>query len=116
MEASGKLARDEKSSYVNKMNGWFDHYILQQPLLPQQQPQQQKSRILKSRPFRLLVLVYILFSIFFTATHFSSWLFTTKDTWTYQRSYDACKENSTKKKRVFNLSPTPNSGALFASQ
>ncbi|KAG2202895.1 hypothetical protein INT47_008927 [Mucor saturninus] len=95
MEASGKLARDEKSSYLNRMNGWIDHYILQQPLLPQQQQQQQqKNRILKSRPFRLLVVIYILFSVLFTGTHISSWLFSTKDAWTYQRTYDALEPYS----------------------
>lgn len=100
METSGKLARDEKSSYLNRMNGWIDHYILQQPLLPQQQQQQQKNRILKSRPFRLFVVVYILFSVLFTGTHFSSWLFSTKDAWTYQRTYDACKSIKEKEKDI----------------
>lgn len=92
MEASGKKHGDEKSSYFNQMNGWIDHYILQQPLLPQQQPQQQKYKILNSRWFRLTAVVYILFSLLFTATKFSSWLVgSTKDTWTYQRTYDPCK-------------------------
>lgn len=92
MEASSKLHRDEKSSYVNRVNGWIDQYILQQPLLPQQQQQQQQSKsILKSRWFRFIAVVYILFSILFTAAHFSSWVFKgpAKDAWTYQRTYDA---------------------------
>ncbi|KAI8080452.1 velvet factor-domain-containing protein [Thamnidium elegans] len=97
MEASSKLHRDEKSSYVNRVNGWIDQYILQQPLLPQQQqqPQQTKS-VLKSRWFRFIAVVYILFSILLTAAHFSSWVFkgSSKDAWTYQRTYDALKPYS----------------------
>ncbi|GAA5797415.1 hypothetical protein HPULCUR_002799 [Helicostylum pulchrum] len=98
METSSKLHRDEKSSYVNRVNGWIDQYILQQPLLPQQQQQQQQQTksILKSHWFRCIAVVYILFSVLLTAAHFSSWVFKgpSKDAWTYQRTYDALEPYS----------------------
>lgn len=94
MDSTLKGYRDEKSSsYFNQANAWFDQYILQQPLLPQQQQQPKQSKsVLKSRWFRLCVLGYILFSILLTTVHFSSWvIFRKSDDWTYQRTYDPRK-------------------------
>ncbi|CAO3624060.1 unnamed protein product [Mucor hiemalis] len=83
--------RDEKSpSLMTQANSWFDQYILQQPLLPQQQQQQKSKGFLKSRPFRLVVLFYIIFSILLATVHFTRWALFHKsaDNWTFQRTYD----------------------------
>lgn len=96
-----KLYRDEKStsasSYMTQLNGWIDHHVLQQPILPSSTTQQQKksNSILTSRPFRLFVLFYIVFSTLLTAAHFSSWVVfkgrRSVDQWSYQRTYDPRK-------------------------
>ncbi|CAO0792900.1 unnamed protein product [Mucor circinelloides] len=96
------------SGGVNQINSWFDQLLPQSSLLPhqhQQQQQQQESTkhtILKSRWFRLSIVVYILFSILLTAAHVTSWLFSgsssshyyhtsrsARDALSYQRTYDA---------------------------
>jgi hypothetical protein len=86
---------------VNQINHWFDQFLSQNTssLLPQQKQQQPPQQsVLKSRWFRLLVVVYIVFSVLLTAAHFSSWLFVkggnalvyrSSNVWTYQRTYDA---------------------------
>lgn len=97
------------SGGVNQINSWFDQLLPQSSLLPHQQQQQQqesaKHTVLKSRWFRLSIVVYILFSILFTASHAASWLFSgspssnhyyhtsrsAMDTLSYQRTYDAGK-------------------------
>lgn len=107
--STGSKSRYEKitlGSSVNQINNWFDQFLLQNTpsLLPQQQQQQQQPKqpqsVLKSRWFRLLVVVYIVFSVLLTAAHASSWLFikganvltnpssNVLDAWTYQRTYD----------------------------
>jgi hypothetical protein len=94
---------------VNQINSWFDQLLPQSSLLPHQQQQQQestKNTILKSRWFRLSIVVYILFSILLSATHVTSWLFSGNqanvlyhksfnsiDDLSYQRTYDAGKQN-----------------------
>lgn len=86
--------RDEKSpSLMTQANSWFDQYILQQPLLPQQQQQQKSKGFLRSRPFRLVVLFYIIFSILLATVHFTRWALFHKsaDNWTFQRTYDPRK-------------------------
>ncbi|OAD02385.1 glycosyltransferase family 49 protein [Mucor lusitanicus CBS 277.49] len=93
------------SGGVHQINSWFDQLLPQASLLPHQQQQQESTKhtILKSRWFRLSVVVYILFSILLTAAHVASWLFSgpsspshfhhtsrgAMDTLSYQRTYDA---------------------------
>jgi hypothetical protein len=103
MESTTSKGRYEKmtlGSSVNRMNHWFDQFLSpNNSLLPQTQTSKQQSQpVLKSRWFRLLVVVYIVFSVLLTAAHFSSWLFIkgssafrSLDTWTYQRTYDPGK-------------------------
>lgn len=101
------------SGGVNQINSWFDQLLPQSSVLPHQQQQQQqqqqestKNTILKSRWFRLSIVVYILFSILLTAAHVTSWLFSgnqanvlyhksfnSMDNLSYQRTYDAGKQN-----------------------
>jgi len=98
------------SGGVNQINSWFDQLLPQSSLLPHQHQQQQqestKHTILKSRWFRLSIVVYILFSILLTAAHVTSWLFSgsssshyyhtsrsARDALSYQRTYDAGKSS-----------------------
>lgn len=98
------------SGGVHQINSWFDQLLPQASLLPHQQQQQESTKhtILKSRWFRLSVVVYILFSILLTAAHVASWLFSgpsspshfhhtsrgAMDTLSYQRTYDAGKTST----------------------
>lgn len=103
-----KMHRDEKhsptsttssslSSLLTQLNLWIDQHLLQQSstVLPSNTQQKKSSSFLKSRPFRLLVLFYILFSVLLTAAHFSSWVVSkgrqSVDKWSYQRTYDPRK-------------------------